>query len=210
MVELQAIGGLLSGTVEVDETYVGGKKQGVGPGNKDHKTPVVSLVERQGRVRSFVVGVVTGNNLKTIIKQDVAKQSRIMTDQFSSYQGIGKHFESHDTVDHSKREWKRGNAHTNTVEAYFSLLKRGINGTFHHVTAQHLHRYLSEFDFRDNARMIEGIEGKRLTSKQLTSQPKRKARLWVRIRRKQGGRVWRGQLSEWFVSLEAALWRAKP
>lgn len=173
MVDTSATGtGKLGGTVEVDETYVGGKRQGGPQAKMDNKTPVVSLVEREGRVRSFVMDHVTGKNLKTVIREQVHEQSKIMTDQHAGYQGIGKHFESHDTVDHSRKEWKRGEAHTNTVEGYFSLLKRGINGTFHHVSAHHLHRYLSEFDFRYNARKIDdnsrtvlavrGIEGKRL------------------------------------------------
>jgi transposase-like protein len=158
----------MGGIVEADETYIGGKaKRGV-----DNKTPVVSLVERKGRVRSFPVAYVTAGNLKRILQGNVAASAQIMTDQFSSYTGIGKHFASHETVNHSVHEWKRGQAHTNTVEGYFSLLKRGITGTFHHVSQQHLHRYLSEFDFRYNARKtddvmraalaVKGIEGKRL------------------------------------------------
>jgi transposase-like protein len=173
MVELSAIGTKLGGIVEIDETYVGGKSKGQRQGFKDNKTPVVSLVQRGGDVRSFVVDRVTGRNLKEIIKREVDSEAHLMTDQFSSYRGLFRDFASHQTVDHSKFEWTRGPVHTNTVEGYFGLLKRGIIGTFHHVSAHHLHRYLSEFDFRYNQRGVndltrsmlamKGIEGKRLT-----------------------------------------------
>ena len=96
-----------------------------------------------------------------------------MTDELRGYKGVGKQFESHEVVNHSKYEYVRGNVTTNTVEGFFSILKRGINGIYHHVSQEHLHRYLAEFDFRYNHRKIEdeertikaiaGFEGKRLT-----------------------------------------------
>ena len=169
----------LSGIVEVDETYVGGKeknkhfdkKLNTGRGGVG-KTPVFTLVERHGNVISMPVQRVTGANLKAIIRQNVEKSATVMTDNFLSYRGLGKDFSSHQVVNHGKREYVKGNAHTNTIEGYFSILKRGITGVYHHVGEQHLHRYLSEFNFRYNGRKINdderstlalrGIEGKRL------------------------------------------------
>ena len=100
------------------------------------------------------------------------KDSELMTDDFKSYKGLDKEFKSHDIIKHSENEYVKGNIHTNTIEGFFSLLKRGVKGTFHHVRGMHLHRYLSEFDFRWNRRdisdserigMLLGIvEGKRL------------------------------------------------
>lgn len=169
--------------VESDETWVGGKE-----GNKHRdkkstaenpirKAPVVSLVERGGKVRSFHVPEVTAKNVGVILHSQVCKKTRIMTDEASVYTSkVTGDFAGHETVNHSKDEYVRGDAHTNTVENYFSLLKRGIIGTFHHVSQQHLARYVTEFDFRYNTRKItdgertavalKGIEGKRLTYRQ--------------------------------------------
>jgi transposase-like protein len=170
----------LAGVVEVDETYVGGKernrkqrdrqkKLGRGTG----KTPVVTLVERDGSVRSERIANVTGQELKGAIRRHVDPSSRIITDSFKSYAGIGKEYASHETVNHALDEWVRGDVHTNTAENFFSILKRGIDGVYHHVSEAHLPRYLAEFDFRYNARKMTdsertvaalmGAEGKRLT-----------------------------------------------
>jgi transposase-like protein len=170
----------LAGVVEVDETYVGGKernrkqrdrqkKLGRGTG----KTPVVTLVERGGSVRSERIANVTGQELKGAIRRHVDPSARIVTDSFRSYAGIGKEFASHETVNHALDEWVRGDVHTNTAENFFSILKRGIDGVYHHVSEAHLPRYLAEFDFRYNARKMTdsertvaalmGAEGKRLT-----------------------------------------------
>ncbi len=152
----------LRGTVEVDETYIGGKvtnrlrrmgKSGRGP--KD-KLPVVALVERGGRVRSIVMPKVTGVNLRGAIREHVAASARIMTDDLQAYKGLNRRFRSHETVNHSRDEYVRGQVHTNTVEGFFSILKRGINGVYHHVGQYHLGRYLAEFDFRHNHRMALG------------------------------------------------------
>jgi transposase-like protein/Zn ribbon nucleic-acid-binding protein len=165
----------LSGIVEVDETYIGGKKRGMGNAYKGNKSAVVSLVERNGRVRSHVVTTVTGKNLKKILNENVELDTRIMTDTFQVYLKATKGFKSHETVNHHVREYARGDVTTNSAEGYFSLLKRGVIGTFHHVSKKHLPLYLAEFDHRysnrkvtDGERTVNSLtkaQGKRLTYK---------------------------------------------
>jgi len=162
----------LGGIVEVDETFIGSKADQDESKSKAHLATVVSLVERGGRVRSLIMPKVTANNLKDMIRAHVESSSKLMTDSFNLYKGLNKEFASHDRVNHYRKEWVRGEAHTNTVEGYFSLLKRGLAGTYHHVSKQHLHRYLAEFDFRYSSRKeddvmrsvlaVKGTEGKRL------------------------------------------------
>jgi transposase-like protein len=174
----EPLAGLLSGTVEVDETYVGGKpRKGTGKhkrGRGTTKVPVVALVERGGRVRARSVERVNATTLKDAIRSNVDRSAAIMTDELKSYAGIGKEFDGgHQTVTHSKGEYRRAEAGTNEVEAYFALLKRGVYGSFHHISKQHLNRYCDEFSFRwnhrkssDADRIMEAIrcsEGKRLT-----------------------------------------------
>lgn len=164
-------GDKLGGIVEADETFIGGKSHIRG----DKKTPVFALVERGGRVRSFAMPRVTAVNLKRSIQEHVRPDAKLMTDELTAYANIGKDFADHQTVNHSKKEYVRGEASTNTVEGYFSLLKRGLTGTYHHVSPRHLHRYLDEFNFRYNARAendairnlgaLRATEGKRLTYK---------------------------------------------
>src|SRR5881409_782341 len=145
----------LSGTVEVDETYVGGKERGL-QGVKKNKAAVVSLVERGGKVRSFHTEMVTGKTLKQVVRENVASNAHVMTDGHPGYRGLKKDFRRHSTIRHSWKVYARKEGDvlisTNTIEGYFSILKRGINGVYHHVGKQHLHRYLSEFDFRYNSR----------------------------------------------------------
>lgn len=173
-------------TIEADETYVGGKvknrsnkQRRVRSGEKmlaptAGKQPVVSLVERGGRVRSFHVANVTGETLRSILVTNAHRGSWLMTDEHGGYKGVGREFQGHGVVVHSKGEYARlGVFHTNTIEGFFSLLKRGIIGTYHHVSEQHLHRYTAEFDFRYNTRKLNDFEradesllgavGKRLT-----------------------------------------------
>jgi transposase-like protein len=176
----EPLSGLLKGTVEVDETYVGGKprpKAGEprpkrGRGTK--KTPVVALVERDGRVRARKVERVDGATLKAAIRENVDRSARIMTDEWKAYRGIGQEFDGgHETVNHGSGEYARGDANTNTAESYFALLKRGVMGSFHHVSKQHLDRYCDEFSFRWDHRKIDDsdrtaiairqAEGKRLS-----------------------------------------------
>lgn len=147
----------LTGTVEADETYFGGRHRGSPhgrPGVDSHKTAVLSLVERNGEVRSRVIPRVTGENIEAALKQHVDPTATLMTDEFRSYVGPGKLFADHQTVNHRRREYARGNVTTNTVEGFFGQLKRSIDGTHHAVSRQHLHRYLSEFDYRYSTRKM--------------------------------------------------------
>lgn len=170
----------LKGTVEADETYIGGKRRGTPPGRpglESHKSPVFSVLQRGGVVRSFHVRRVTAENLRTLLCETTAETARVITDDFKAYIGLAARFKKHETINHSEKCYVRdGDIHTNTVEGFFGLLKRGINGIYHQVGAQHLHRYLSEFDFRYNSRKMKDCErtmlaiklasGKRLTLKQ--------------------------------------------
>ena len=164
----------LHGIVEADETYIGGKHHGKRGRGSENKTPVFALVERNGRVRTFKTKRVTAKNLSEKIRENVDREATIMTDEFLAYRNLGKEF-THYTVRHGAGEYVNGNAHTNTAEGFFSILKRGINGVYHHVSEQHLDRYLAEFGFRYDNRKVEDavrvsialgqIEGKRLTYK---------------------------------------------
>lgn len=168
----EPLSSMLTGEVEVDETYVGGKKKKGTPGRGTvGKAPVFTMLQRDGEARSFLVGETTGKALTPMIRANVEGTARVMTDTYGAYYHLHKDFPNHQQVDHSK-EYVRGNVHTNFAESFFSLLKRGILGTFHHVSRQHLQRYCEEFDFRWNSRdlsdwertrlAIEGAEGKRL------------------------------------------------
>ena len=172
-------GGLMGsggGAVEADETYIGRKpgrkvRQGVG-----HKEMVFSFVERGGHVRSTHITGKAFDDIKAALKANVSPEAVLMTDEARMYRNIGKQYADHQTVNHGKDEYVRGEAYTNTVEGFFSVFKRGMTGTYQHCSSDHLHRYLSEFDFRynhrtsleidDNQRVasaLKGIEGKRLT-----------------------------------------------
>lgn len=180
----------MTGVVEVDETYVGGRRR-IGPTNKadraklatgrpgpkDKKlTPVVALVERGGRAMIFPVERVTSATLQDAIRSRVHLSAHMMTDDLKAYHGLDMGYAAHGTIKHSEGKYVNGIVHTNTVEGLFSLLKRGINGTFHHVSKGHLHRYCDEFSFRYSHRQITdgeraavlvlNAEGKRLTYKQ--------------------------------------------
>jgi len=174
--------------VEADETYWGSeggsksasKKSGArksGGALKD-SNKVVALVERGGKVRAFHVPSVTGQNLKMVLESQIHPETHVMTDSSPRYNLLKREhgFKAYEQVNHSKAEYVRGNAHTNTVEGFFSVLKRGLIGTFHHVAPKHLQRYSNEFSFRYNTRTalgysdsdraaiaLKGITGKRLT-----------------------------------------------
>lgn len=173
--------------IEADETYIGGKetnkhlsKRREGMQGGKGKMAVFSLVEREGRVRSFHVAKVTAGKLRSILTENACKRSSLMTDESKLYPKTGREFASHGSVNHSREEYVKlgGFVHTNTIEGYFALIKRGVYGNFHSVSEAHLHRYLSEFDFRYNYRdhsdaeraamLLVGAKGKRL----MYSQPR--------------------------------------
>ncbi len=150
--------------LEADTTYVGGREKNKHVGKRNPraiggagKEVVHTLVERNGRARSVHVANITGKTLRSALA-DADRKSSLMTDTAGGYLHVGKEFARHEMVDHGKDEYVRGDAYSNTVEGYFSILKRGINGTFHHVSVQHLHRYLVEFDFRYSNRSALGVE----------------------------------------------------
>ncbi len=160
--------------VEADETYIGGKAKNRAFKEPPTKEPVVALVERDGKMRSFHVKAVNARTLRPILVTQIDRASFLMTDESTVYTKTGRQFQGHGTVNHSIQEYVRGGFyHSNTVENYFSILKRGINGNYQWVSAKHLKRYLGEFDFRYNTRDVtdieraaiaaKGIQGKRLT-----------------------------------------------
>jgi len=163
-------------TLEADATYVGRKPGTKVKGGPSHMNPVFSLVERRGGVRSFHIPNVRGETLHAVLAKHADPRSHLRTDEATTLTGVGWNFASHKTVVHSMGEYVRGDAHTNTIEGFFSILKRGVYGVFQHVSEAHLHRYLAEFDFRYNTRekvgfddvtratlALRGAAGKRLT-----------------------------------------------
>lgn len=176
--EENPLSGLLTGKVEVDETYVGGKpRKGTGPhkpGRGTKKSPVMVLVERDGIAHTARVDRVNAKELKGAIRTHVRPDAKIITDEFLAYKGIDKEFAGgHSVVHHSSENYvNEEGEHTNTAESFFALLKRGHYGTFHSLSKQHLFRYCNEFAFRWNYRKVDdgermvaavqGAEGKRL------------------------------------------------
>ena len=161
--------------VEADETYVGGKAKNRAFREPAPKKPVVALVERDGQVRSFHVANVTAKQLRGLIVTNVDRASHLMTDESHVYTAVGREFNGHSTVNHSANEYVKtgGFKQSNTAENFFSIFKRGVIGTYHHMSEAHLGRYCKEFDFRYNTRAMSdgerasialiGIAGKRLT-----------------------------------------------
>ena len=178
--------------VEADETYFGQVENPMpskhrkgrpftkgGRSGPAGKRAVVTLVERRGRVRSFHPATADGPTVAAIVRENIAREAHLMTDESKLYMQVGWDFATHHTVTHSHGEYVRGIAHTNTVEGYFSIFKRGMKGVYQHCSEKHLHRYLSEFDFRYNHRTalgcsdiertiaaVRGAEGRRLMYRQ--------------------------------------------
>ncbi len=192
--EREPVASLLAGTIEADETYVGGKprkpagpSRGTGESKRRgggrstrHRTPVVALVERNGRAIAKPTLDATSKTLTPMLRTYIDSSATLMTDAWRGYITVGREFAGgHHRVDHGAGEYARGSAHVNTAESFFALLKRGITGSFHHVSPEHLHRYCDEFSFRWSYRFvtdsqrtevaIRQAEGKRLTYKPLTT-----------------------------------------
>jgi len=155
--------------VEADESYVGGKAK-----NRAYKEPapkkaVLTLIERDGRAKSFHIASVTAETVRPLIVTNANRASALMTDESVIYPRLGKEFANHLTVNHSANEYARlgGFVSINVSENFFSILKRGITGVYHSVSEAHLHRYLAEFDFRYNNRSGLGVEDAERTAKAL-------------------------------------------
>jgi transposase-like protein len=175
--------------VEADTTYIGGKEKNKHVGKRNTKNIggsgkqiVHTLVERGGQARSNHIANVAGKTLRTVVMTQVSRKSSLMTDTAGGYMDLGKEFARHEMVNHEADEYVRGDAYSNTVESYFATLKRGIVGTYHHVSEAHLKRYLAEFDFRYSnraalevsdtiraERALQGIVGKRLTYRRINA-----------------------------------------
>jgi len=177
---LDPLGGL-GKAVEADETYHGSKAEKTSDGTRGpaNKRAILGLVERGGDVRTFHVGRADKPTVAGLVRGNVNREARLMTDESRLYIEVGGEFAGHETVCHSAEEYVRGAAHTNTIEGYFSIFKRGMKGVYQHCAEKHLHRYLAEFDFRYNTRValgvddgeravkaLEGAKGKRLTYRQ--------------------------------------------
>jgi transposase-like protein len=144
------------GKVEVDETYIGGKKQGKRGRGSENKTVVLGMIERQGRARAIVVPDVKAKTLVPHIEDNIHKDAMVYTDDLMSYDNLSKLGFNHQTVAHSKRIYVTGeDIHTNNVEGFWSQLKRSIDGTYHHVTPEHLQEYADEYSFRYSHRKDE-------------------------------------------------------
>jgi hypothetical protein len=159
--------------VEADETFVGGKAKNRAFREPAKKKPVMTLVERGGNARSFYIANVNAKTLRSVLVTHVDRQSHLMTDNYGPYIATGREFASHGRVGHTVGEYAKGETHSNTVENFFSIFKRGVIGTYHHLSEAHMHRYLAEFDLRANTRdmsdgeranqILAGGIGRRLT-----------------------------------------------
>ncbi len=164
------------GVVEVDETFIGHDKDKPIKRGYAHKHKVLTLVDRNsGKARSMVVEDLKAKTLTPILRENIAKEATVYTDEAGQYRRLGREFADHDFVTHSAGEYVRGEVHTNTAEGYFSIFKRGMKGVYQHCAKKHLHRYAAEFEFRYNNRVgngpddaarariaLRGVKGKRL------------------------------------------------
>lgn len=176
---LAPLGGA-GGIVEVDETFIGKKKGMPKRRGYAHKHTVLTLIDREGSARSFHVDGTSGKDVLPILRKNIARETRVMTDEAGQYKFLDLDFASHEYVRHGAGEYGRGDVHTNTVEGFYSIFKRGMKGIYQHCSEKHLHRYLAEFDFRYNERAIsdaeratmamKGVVGKRLRYKPVNAQ----------------------------------------
>lgn len=155
--------------VEADETFIGRKKGFKKRAGGSHKMIVHSLVERGGQIRSTVMDTVSRSDVEKIIRKNVHRESRLMTDTARYYARGNLGTASHEMVDHSREEYVRGEAHVNTLEGFYALFKRGMKGIYQHCSERHLHRYVAEFDFRYNHRVGVGVDDAERTAKALFS-----------------------------------------
>jgi transposase-like protein len=155
-------------TIEADETYIG-KMKGQEPGRGgQHRNMVVTLVERGGSARSFHTDGHSAASIVPIVRDNIRRETRLMTDRALHYKQVGKEFSEHGRVAHQRGEYFRGpDTHTNTVEGYYSIFKRGMKGIYQHCAEKHLHRYLAEFDFRYSNRVALGVDDEARTSRAL-------------------------------------------
>jgi hypothetical protein len=144
--------------VEIDETFIGKKDDEPVRRGYAHKHAVMTLVQRGGSARSFHVEGTKASDLLPIIKANVHPDTHVMTDEAGQYAHLGKYFTEHDFVRHSAGEYGRDDIHTNTVEGFYSVFKRGMRGIYQHCSEKHLHRYVAEFDFRYSNRSRLGVE----------------------------------------------------
>ena len=162
--------------VEADETYIGRREGMEKRRGYAHKHAVLTLVQRGGKARSFHVETATTQTVMPVVKQNIEREARLMTDEAAIYRNAGQDFAEHGVIRHKLEHYAYGDVHTNTVEGFFSIFKRGMKGVYQHCAPKHLHRYLAEFDFRYNNRVrlgvddaqrtknaLKGIIGKRLT-----------------------------------------------
>jgi transposase-like protein len=153
---------ILNGLVEADETYIGGslnnkheklkKKRGYNISGMEHKTPVLGMIERKGKIVVKVLNKAWGQEIKPILKEKLAKESELITDGFGGYKDLGKYFSNHVILNHTKKVRKIGIYHTNTIEGFWSMLKRAIIGQYHKISNNHLQDYLNEMAFKYNYR----------------------------------------------------------
>ena len=150
------------GTVEVDETFIGNEANVPKRRGYAHKRKVLSLVDREsGEARSIVIDSLKAASIVPILKENIAHEARVMTDDAGQYRFLNEHFSEHGCVQHSQGEYVSladPSIHTNTVEGFFSIFKRGMKGVYQHCKKSHLHRYLAEFDFRYSKRIARGID----------------------------------------------------
>ena len=151
--------GTNGGVVEVDETFIGRDKDKPVKRGYAHKHKVLTLVDRNsGKARSIVVDNLRAKTLLPILKENIAKDATVYTDEAGQYSRLGREFADHDFVTHGAGEYVRGEVHTNTAEWYFSIFKRGMKGVYQHCSKRHLHRYVAEFEFRYNNRVANGVD----------------------------------------------------